>query len=214
MKELYTELTKDPKSSNFTDWINNKKPEVNTKEEQIVYNENPLNTLNKDKKKKNFELKPIAKAYTKDEYKNFICNMRDENNNLLTTDNNVIKKILTDNNILFAKKPLSVKTMINGINTANVMEKLYNKLIEAYPLNKKIGEGFKSTEEGNGLKTTEKAIHKKYFIDTHKLHNNVLEIRYNKNRHLTNVKTQVIGCLLYTSPSPRDGLLSRMPSSA
>ena len=23
-----------------------------------------------------------------------------------------------------------------------------------------------------------------------------------------------IGCLLYTSPSPRDGLLSRMPSSA
>ena len=25
---------------------------------------------------------------------------------------------------------------------------------------------------------------------------------------------QVINCLLYTSPSPRDGLLSRMPSSA
>ena len=25
---------------------------------------------------------------------------------------------------------------------------------------------------------------------------------------------QVQGCLLYTSPSPRDGLLSRMPSSA
>ena len=24
----------------------------------------------------------------------------------------------------------------------------------------------------------------------------------------------IIGCLLYTSPSPRDGLLSRMPSSA
>ena len=23
-----------------------------------------------------------------------------------------------------------------------------------------------------------------------------------------------LGCLLYTSPSPRDGLLSRMPSSA
>ena len=26
--------------------------------------------------------------------------------------------------------------------------------------------------------------------------------------------TQSIPCLLYTSPSPRDGLLSRMPSSA
>ena len=26
--------------------------------------------------------------------------------------------------------------------------------------------------------------------------------------------TYVVACLLYTSPSPRDGLLSRMPSSA
>ena len=26
--------------------------------------------------------------------------------------------------------------------------------------------------------------------------------------------TEATGCLLYTSPSPRDGLLSRMPSSA
>ena len=26
--------------------------------------------------------------------------------------------------------------------------------------------------------------------------------------------TQYVDCLLYTSPSPRDGLLSRMPSSA
>ena len=25
---------------------------------------------------------------------------------------------------------------------------------------------------------------------------------------------EIINCLLYTSPSPRDGLLSRMPSSA
>jgi len=49
------------------------------------------------------------------------------------------------------------------------------------------------TKEGHGLKPTEKFIHRKYFIDTHKLNNNVLEIRYNKNRHLTNVKTQVIG---------------------
>ena len=27
-------------------------------------------------------------------------------------------------------------------------------------------------------------------------------------------KTEISSCLLYTSPSPRDGLLSRMPSSA
>ena len=29
-----------------------------------------------------------------------------------------------------------------------------------------------------------------------------------------NVSANIITCLLYTSPSPRDGLLSRMPSSA
>jgi hypothetical protein len=46
---------------------------------------------------------------------------------------------------------------------------------------------------GHGLKPSEKQIHRKYFIDTHKLNNNILEVRYNKNRHLTNVKTQVIG---------------------
>ena len=33
------------------------------------------------------------------------------------------------------------------------------------------------------------------------------------NEKLKN-KTLAIICLLYTSPSPRDGLLSRMPSSA
>ena len=30
----------------------------------------------------------------------------------------------------------------------------------------------------------------------------------------TGVQMMNLGCLLYTSPSPRDGLLSRMPSSA
>ena len=28
------------------------------------------------------------------------------------------------------------------------------------------------------------------------------------------IQSNILGCLLYTSPSPRDGLLSRMPSSA
>ena len=32
--------------------------------------------------------------------------------------------------------------------------------------------------------------------------------------HINRVAKTVKGCLLYTSPSPRDGLLSRMPSSA
>ena len=30
----------------------------------------------------------------------------------------------------------------------------------------------------------------------------------------SNIGKEIVGCLLYTSPSPRDGLLSRMPSSA
>ena len=33
-------------------------------------------------------------------------------------------------------------------------------------------------------------------------------------RHFERIVMQGMGCLLYTSPSPRDGLLSRMPSSA
>ena len=33
------------------------------------------------------------------------------------------------------------------------------------------------------------------------------QLEFNKEEH-------PVGCLLYTSPSPRDGLLSRMPSSA
>ena len=35
-----------------------------------------------------------------------------------------------------------------------------------------------------------------------------------RNINYTNFCTEYCTCLLYTSPSPRDGLLSRMPSSA
>ena len=34
------------------------------------------------------------------------------------------------------------------------------------------------------------------------------------NHTIQHICTQNFNCLLYTSPSPRDGLLSRMPSSA
>ena len=46
--------------------------------------------------------------------------------------------------------------------------------------------------------------------------NNYLEIcEYLKTRmEINGFITKLISCLLYTSPSPRDGLLSRMPSSA
>ena len=41
-----------------------------------------------------------------------------------------------------------------------------------------------------------------------------LENALNNNHNIYEVINAGIGCLLYTSPSPRDGLLSRMPSSA
>ena len=37
---------------------------------------------------------------------------------------------------------------------------------------------------------------------------------HSKNISIFNAAPYAGGCLLYTSPSPRDGLLSRMPSSA
>ena len=42
-----------------------------------------------------------------------------------------------------------------------------------------------------------------------------LNERVDDNYDINNVSYQIFyNCLLYTSPSPRDGLLSRMPSSA
>ena len=40
-------------------------------------------------------------------------------------------------------------------------------------------------------------------------------VRYSANGYTSyGANTNILDCLLYTSPSPRDGLLSRMPSSA
>jgi hypothetical protein len=63
-----------------------------------------------------------------------------------------------------------------------------NDIIEALKTDKQL-----AVKDGKGLKPTEKQINKKYFIDMNKLNNNVLELRFNKNRHLTIVKTQVVG---------------------
>ena len=43
--------------------------------------------------------------------------------------------------------------------------------------------------------------------ESHALYNNI-------EQTLHQATGEIYGCLLYTSPSPRDGLLSRMPSSA
>ena len=42
-----------------------------------------------------------------------------------------------------------------------------------------------------------------------------LHVHHNVKQTMTNTRVGLFAtCLLYTSPSPRDGLLSRMPSSA
>ena len=40
------------------------------------------------------------------------------------------------------------------------------------------------------------------------------KINYSKPNNIVVLNAECGNCLLYTSPSPRDGLLSRMPSSA
>ena len=54
-----------------------------------------------------------------------------------------------------------------------------------------------------------------------KLHGDLIDDEYSNTLTINNatstnagVYTCIVTCLLYTSPSPRDGLLSRMPSSA
>ena len=41
-----------------------------------------------------------------------------------------------------------------------------------------------------------------------------IPIQYSRFCPFSPIEEHRLGCLLYTSPSPRDGLLSRMPSSA
>ena len=46
-------------------------------------------------------------------------------------------------------------------------------------------------------------------------HDQICELKaFLVERYVDNMSTKDLVCLLYTSPSPRDGLLSRMPSSA
>ena len=62
---------------------------------------------------------------------------------------------------------------------------------------------------------------KKLFIKTHGCQMNEYDsakmidlLQEKENFELAESEEQADFCLLYTSPSPRDGLLSRMPSSA
>ena len=106
----------------------------------------------------------------------------------------VLRTFLDSKEIKYSKNATSVTNMIKRMNIT-LLKELYDRLLDHYypiitPDENTIVE---ESKVGHGLKPSEKVIHRKYFIDTHKLNNNILEVRYNKNRHLTNVKTQVIG---------------------
>ena len=100
-----------------------------------------------------------------------------------------------------------------GVHSIRAVDKMmfaeindYNK--DKFPFHLHISEQIKEVDES-----------KKYLGSTpvEWLYNN---FKIGKNHHLvhathlTERETKLITCLLYTSPSPRDGLLSRMPSSA
>ena len=80
------------------------------------------------------------------------------------------------------------------VNQTNLNLKNINDIIEALKTDKQLFQDEKIEYIGSGiLKSTDKKINKKYFFNMDRLNNNVLEVRYNKNRHLTGIKTQIIG---------------------
>jgi hypothetical protein len=129
------------------------------------------------------------KGLSKTDILNKIIQIRDDKNIDIKTNDTILRNFLNRKKIKYSENALSVLNMIKNTSIDNLKE-LYDELLDHYhPVNP-------HTKEGHGLKPTEKNIHKKYFIDTHKLNNNVLEIRYNKNRHLTNIKLKSLEMVL------------------
>ena len=62
------------------------------------------------------------------------------------------------------------------------------------------------------FRSTQDFAHPEFDNIQRSINNNEIESTFVNNREL--ILDLSISCLLYTSPSPRDGLLSRMPSSA
>jgi queuine tRNA-ribosyltransferase len=77
--------------------------------------------------------------------------------------------------------------------------------------------GFQAFSLGDNVKITDDGIWFKSHIDgsSHFFSpEKVIDIEYNLNSDIMMVLDDLIACLLYTSPSPRDRQKSRMPSTA
>ena len=83
---------------------------------------------------------------------------------------------------------------------------LSQNLLEIVDLNQKVFIGFSGGPDSSAL------LHLVSKVDS-KFLDNIKAIHINHNLS-KNSSAWAEHCLLYTSPSPRDGLLSRMPSSA
>ena len=71
-------------------------------------------------------------------------------------------------------------------------------------------------DQDGGIKGTHQVEFKQIFPDNKSVEHDANEILETVKTCIQYVikDTELESCLLYTSPSPRDGLLSRMPSSA
>ena len=66
----------------------------------------------------------------------------------------------------------------------------------------------------NHYKNKEEILQQICFENAHKFINGIKAIEVDGNSATEKIKALIRFCLLYTSPSPRDATLSRMPSSA
>ena len=124
--------------------------------------------------------------------------------------------------------PLFVQNTTFGVLTVKLNETLdSHPLVEYYSSGEPVGEPFKSPFTHlqtichcmRVLQSTcdQDTCPKVVFVGTHKDREQECkkENRQEKNRKLRNIiPPDMKACLLYTSPSPRDATLSRMPSSA
>ena len=71
-----------------------------------------------------------------------------------------------------------------------------------------------TTEEIQAAELEQKVIPTDEVMDAYNEYHRLKAQRDALNAKMDAQKARIKDCLLYTSPSPRDGLLSRMPSSA
>ena len=105
----------------------------------------------------------MIKAANINQLKNLYASILDDENPILDNGSSPVVESKEDNDMSYVREILD-----------EMIQKAADNVQQINP----------NPTTGGSLRPTEKSIHSKYFIDRHKLNNNVLELRYNKNRHL------------------------------